>query len=96
MAIISAYAPTETKATQEELQDFYVVLMQTLKIAVAKVGKERVIVAGDFNLDLASAARELQTTKRLLGRRIKEGNGSKNANMHSKMQTGPWRGKESQ
>ena len=39
------------------------------------------VIAGDFNLDLASAARELHTTERLLGGRMKEGNGSENAKL---------------
>ena len=73
--------PTEIKATQEELKDFYAVLKQTLETAEAKVGKEQVLIAGDFNMDLASAARELLTTERLLGGCMKEGNGSENSNL---------------
>ena len=81
VVFVSAYAPTEEKATLEEVLQFYEVLEQAYVTAVAEYGKSKVIIMGDFNVDLAKSIVIEPVPYRVTGSCMKVGLSSPNAQM---------------
>ena len=78
---VCVYAPTETKSSEEELEDFYTDVKQALTQARESGGRVGVPVVGDFNLNLGSEVGMLgvQAHDGVLGNCLRQGLSSSNS-----------------
>ena len=71
---VSAYAPTESHSTEQDIEDFYEELKQALSAARASLGSHLVPVMGDFNINLGNDVAGLQDLRpRVLGNSLRIG-----------------------
>ena len=71
---VSAYAPTESHSTEQDIEDFYEELKQALSAVRASLGSHLVPVMGDFNINLGNDVAGLQDLRpRVLGNSLRIG-----------------------
>jgi exonuclease III len=75
VSLVNAYAPTEARATEEEVEEFYEELSRELVEVRRLVGSINVIVLGDFNVNLAEGSKPPSPSYGIMGGNVQRGEG---------------------